>query len=234
VVVLVALAAATSARVRVWKDSGSLFLDALEKTRENYLAHLNLGHFSLEAGRTDEALGHFREAERIRPDEPEVHVGLGYTLLLLGRQDEAARSFERALRIEPRHSVALNNLARIRFLEGDVSESARLYRATAAAKPDWAEGHRRLGIALLMQGETGPAQVELERALALDPSDREARSLLDGIRALGRGGDPSADALRAFLADSHRQAAAALRRRGLSARAADEESKAQSLSIPAR
>lgn len=234
-VVVLALAAATSARVAVWRDSETLFLDAIEKTDGNYLAHINLGNHYIEMNRVSEALSHFQEAERIRPDEPEVHVGLGYAYILEARVEDAARSFERVLELQPRHGVALNNLARIRFLEGEIPEALRLYRATVAARPDWAEGRRRLAVALLMEGDVASAASEVERAVALDPSDAEAQSLRKGLRALEQGNDPAAEeALRRFLSDAEREAIQALRRRGRTAEAAARESRAQARSIPSR
>ena len=234
VAVILVLAAAASARVRVWRSSETLFLDAIEKTRNNALAHIDLASHYIETSRVDEAMPHLREAERIRPDEPELHVHLGYAYLLQGRRDDAARSFERVLRLVPTHGVALNNLARIRFLDGDLPEALRLYRATVAAKPDWAEGRRRLAVVLLMVGDTASAVGELRRAVALDPSDAEAQMLLTGARALASGRAGDAAALEQFLADAHREAARALRARGRAAEADSEEAKAQALSIPSR
>jgi Flp pilus assembly protein TadD len=233
--VVLALAAATSARVAVWRDSETLFLDAIAKTKGNYLAHINLGNHYIEMNRVSEALSHFQEAERIRPDEPEVHVGLGYAHILQARVEDAARSFERVLELQPRHGVALNNLARIRFLEGEIPEALRLYRATVAARPDWAEGRRRLAVALLMEGDVASAANEVERAAALDPSDAEAQSLRKGLRALEQKDDPEAEAtLLRFLADAEREAIQALRRRGRTAEAAARESRAHARSIPSR
>ena len=233
--VVVALAAATSARVAVWRDSETLFLDAIEKTDGNYLAHINLGNHYIETNRVSEALAHFQEAERIRPDEPEAHVGLGYAYVLQARVEDAARSFERVLALQPRHGVALNNLARIRFLEGEIPEALRLYRATVDARPEWAEGRRRLAVALLMEGDVASAASEADRAVALDPSDAEAQLLRKGVRALEQKTDPGAEAaLRRFLADAEREAVRALRRRGRIAEAAAREARAQARSIPSR
>jgi protein O-mannosyl-transferase len=234
VALVLVLAAAASARVRVWRNSETLFLDAIEKTRNNALAHIDLASHYIETRRVDEAMPHLREAERIRPDEPELHVHLGYAYLLRGRRDDAARSFERVLQLVPTHGVALNNLARIRFLDGDLPEALRLYRATVAAKPDWAEGRRRLAVVLLMVGDTASAVGELRRTVALDPSDAEAQMLLTGARALASGRAVDAAALEQFLADAHREAARALRARGRAAEADSEEAKAQALSIPSR
>ena len=233
--VVLALAAAASARVAVWRDSETLFLDAIAKTKGNYLAHINLGNHYIEMNRVSEALSHFQEAERIRPDEPEVHVGLGYAHILQARMEDAARSFERVLELQPHHGVALNNLARIRFLEGEIPEALRLYRATVSARPDWAEGRRRLAVALLMEGDVASAGSEVERAVALDPSDAEAQLLRKGVRALEQKNDPEAEAaLLRFLADAEGEAIQALRRRGRTAEAAAREARAQARSIPSR
>jgi protein O-mannosyl-transferase len=232
--VIFVLGAATSARARIWRNSETLFLDAIDKTKGNYLAHINLASHYIETGRVADAMPHLREAERIRPDEPELYVHLGYADLLEGRRDEAARSFERVLELAPRHGVALNNLARIRFLDGDVPEALRLYRATVAVRPDWAEGRRRLAVVLLMVGDTTSAIDELRLAVALDPSDAEAQMLLTGALARAEGRKADAAAIEQFLADVHREAARALRGRGRTAEAAAQESQAQSLTIPSR
>ncbi|MGD1049029.1 MAG: tetratricopeptide repeat protein, partial [Candidatus Krumholzibacteriaceae bacterium] len=67
-VVLVILAACTWHQVGFWRNSGTLFEHAVAVNPANYAAHNNLGTYLLGEGRTDEALAHFKEAVRIKPD----------------------------------------------------------------------------------------------------------------------------------------------------------------------
>ena len=48
-----------------------------------------------------EAIGHYQEALRLRPNDTKAHKNLGITLYQQGRFDEAAAHFGAALRIDP-------------------------------------------------------------------------------------------------------------------------------------
>jgi Flp pilus assembly protein TadD len=72
--------------------------------------HYNLGNSLVAAKRTEEAVAHFREAVRIKPDYAKAYNNLGSTLLLLGRVDEAVAGFRRALEIQPGYETARENL----------------------------------------------------------------------------------------------------------------------------
>jgi Flp pilus assembly protein TadD len=50
-------------------------------------------------GKINEAIGHFREALKIRPNYAAVHNNLGAALAKQGRIEEATRHFSEALRI---------------------------------------------------------------------------------------------------------------------------------------
>src|SRR6185436_7059355 len=81
VVVLAALGIAGTRRyLPMWKDSGTLFQNALAVTTDNYLAHMNLGQFVAESGQDDEADAHYRETLRIRPQYVPALVNVGNRL----------------------------------------------------------------------------------------------------------------------------------------------------------
>jgi tetratricopeptide (TPR) repeat protein len=61
-----------------------------------------------------EAIGHYEEALRLKPDYAEAHYNLGVALLRLGRVPEAIGHWEQALRIKPDLVQAQNALARVR------------------------------------------------------------------------------------------------------------------------
>jgi hypothetical protein len=64
---LAALALLSWRQSFVWRDSETLWRHALAVTRDNYVAHANLGR-ALSGSRPDEARAHFEAALRIRPE----------------------------------------------------------------------------------------------------------------------------------------------------------------------
>jgi tetratricopeptide (TPR) repeat protein len=77
---IAALAATASVQIRHWRDSASLFRHALEVTRNNHVAHSYLGTALLERGQTADAIYHYEEALRLRPDLLTVANNLAWLL----------------------------------------------------------------------------------------------------------------------------------------------------------
>ena len=66
-----------------------------------------------QAGRVGEAIGHFEQALRIKPDYAEAHCNLGVALEQAGRPQDAIGHYEQALRLNPDLAEARNALARL-------------------------------------------------------------------------------------------------------------------------
>jgi spermidine synthase len=64
-----------------------------------------------QAGRIAEAIAHYEQALRSKPDYAEAHYNLGVALVRLGRLPEAMGHWEQALRSKPDYAEAENNLA---------------------------------------------------------------------------------------------------------------------------
>ncbi len=140
---VVLLAALTWAQTGRWHDSGTLFRHALDVTRDNWVAHMNLGNHLARRGRFTEAAEHYREVIRIRPGHMEAHVGLGVSYSALGRLEEEVRVYERATAIDPRNSKVLTNLGlayqdlgRVREARETLARAGRLAQAERLAERD--------------------------------------------------------------------------------------------------
>jgi tetratricopeptide (TPR) repeat protein len=60
-----------------------------------------------------DAIGHYEQALRIKPDYAHAHYNLGVALEKLGRTQEAIQHYEQALRIKPDFTQAHSALARL-------------------------------------------------------------------------------------------------------------------------
>jgi Tfp pilus assembly protein PilF len=120
--VLVVCIALTWHQLGYWRDSETLFRHALAVTKNNYLAHINLGTALGAEGQMEEAIGQLQEAIRLKPDkpdQPQVYVYLAMALNKAGRLHEAVDAYQEALRLNPHLPEALNNLAWILATSSD-------------------------------------------------------------------------------------------------------------------
>src|SRR5207249_4350464 len=77
---LLPLFAMTRVQVGYWTDSTALFEHALAVTSDNWMAHNNLGGVLSSEGRAEEAIRHFTEVLRIRPEYADAHYNMGIAL----------------------------------------------------------------------------------------------------------------------------------------------------------
>lgn len=166
-------AAATASWVQVgyWRDSTTLFQRALETTRDNWVAHTNMGIALADRGEIDEPISHFRRALALRKGNANIHFQLALALERKGSTGEAVDHYREVLKLEPGHAKALNNLGNILARGDDLRGAIPLFRQAIAAQPELSRAHMNLGIALSAGGETGEGMAELNEALRLSPED---------------------------------------------------------------
>ena len=99
--VVLVCSALTLRQIGYWKDSNTLYRHTLAVTRDNYLAHNNLGAALLKQGRVVDAIPHLQAALTIRPSYAEAHCNLGVALEKQGRLDEAIGHLNQALNLAP-------------------------------------------------------------------------------------------------------------------------------------
>jgi predicted O-linked N-acetylglucosamine transferase (SPINDLY family) len=128
------------------------------------------GLHSENAGRLEEARGHYAAAVAAAPSYAAAHLNLGIALEGLGDAAAAARAFERALGIEPGNAYANYNLGRLLFARGELQRGEDLLRAAIAGKPDFPEAQVALANSLEARGDLANAASALEAALAVRPS----------------------------------------------------------------
>jgi len=116
-VVLTILMAMTWKQVGYWENSITLFEHTLKITSNNYVPHNNLGTALNKQGRTAEAIEHYLQALRIKPDFEKAHYNLAVALFRKGNIEGAIVHFRKALRINPGYVDAKNNLKKVLMMQ---------------------------------------------------------------------------------------------------------------------
>jgi protein O-mannosyl-transferase len=173
-----ALSSATLHRNETYRSAESIWRDTVDKCPGNERAQENLG-FALAGipGRSDEAITHYEEALRLKPDYVEAHNDLAYLLLNTpGRLSDAVSHYEAALRIDPNLAEVHFNLARaLQETPGRSDEALAHYGEAIRLKPDYVEAHYNLGYMLQsIPGRLGDAARQFEETLRLKPDDAGA------------------------------------------------------------
>jgi tetratricopeptide (TPR) repeat protein len=172
---VVGCAAVARRQVQYWRGSIALWEHAISVTRENYRAENNLGLLLSREGRPAEAIPHFVEALRIKPDFAEAHNNLGFALADQGRTREAIAHYTEAVRLIPAYVEAHNNLGVALSGEGRNDEAIREFQEALRLDPALAVSHNNLGAALAKQGRLEEAVRHFSEALRLDPDYADAR-----------------------------------------------------------
>ena len=111
--VILSLGMMTWHQAGYWHDSLSLSRHAIAVTKDNYEAQCMLGVILSEQGKSEEAVSHFLEAIRIRPNSAVIHTGFANALANQGKFNAAMAEYREAIRLEPNYALAHYNLGMI-------------------------------------------------------------------------------------------------------------------------
>lgn len=198
-----------------WRNSASLFGHALAVTRDNYVAHNNLGAVLMDEGNLAVAEEHFAEAVRVKCNYPEGLGNLGLCRLKQGRLEEAAGLLERSLDVRPT-AVVHYNLANLLSQQGKLDEAQAHYETALRLKPEFVEAWYNLGLLEAKRGRPAEAVRDYETALRLRPDHAESHLSLGTLLAAEHRGEEALAHFRAAVraapenADAHFNLAFAL------------------------
>jgi tetratricopeptide (TPR) repeat protein len=130
------------------------------------------------AGRTADALPHFRATIAAWPDHAEARYNFGVALAAVGQQDAALEQFDEAIRLRPADVDARMALGRTLLALERPDAAAAQYERVIEQQPRSVKALAGLGIALTMAGRVGDALAVYDRALALDPNDADVHNNL--------------------------------------------------------
>jgi protein O-mannosyl-transferase len=152
-----------------WRNSETLWNRALACTSGNSLAHYSLAVAISIPGREEEAIRHYREALKIKPDYVDAYNNLGATLAERGEIDAAIATYEDALKHAPNDVDVNSNLGAVLSDRGQLDAAISHFESALRVKPNHGQAHCNLGLALARRGDLSGAMAHLEDALRIKP-----------------------------------------------------------------
>jgi Flp pilus assembly protein TadD len=184
--IVAALVFCARTQTACWRNSESLWTHTLACTSDNFVADDNLGNALFEEGRLNEAIRHFHEALRIKPDHAEAHYNLANALVRKGQTDDAIGHYQQALQLKPDDAKSHYNLGVAFLQKGNVDDAITQFEATLRLKPDDTIVRNNLANAFFQKGDVDRAISEFQHVLQLKPDDAKAHYNL-GMALLQKG-----------------------------------------------
>ena len=170
-VVLVACLLLTEKQLAYWRDSQTLFTHALAVTKDNALAHLNLGEAFQEQNDLAEALAEYQTVLRISPTREEACNNIGRMLNDQGKPAAALEYCQAALQLNPKSPAQHNSVGIILTELGRDNEALRHFDEAIQWDASYAPAYFQKGRLLLRQGNDLAAVKNLNQALQIEPDN---------------------------------------------------------------
>ena len=116
-----------------------------------------------------------RQAATSQPQDVRAQGELGLFLLKTGRYTEASEQLQRAQRLQPDNWQISYNLGLAAIKSGDLALASRAFQQVPGEEASYAEGLNHLARQFGQRGETALALDHWQRAVALQPANRNYR-----------------------------------------------------------
>jgi len=137
--ILLTLSAIARQRVHEWHDNITIYRSAIAATSANWVSHENLGVALVKKeGKAEEALWHYWESLRIKPNRPKPYNYIGVALGHLGRNTESIAAYRQAIRLDPSYAEAYFNLGLAYLSEGNTRAAMDIHARLRDISPHWA------------------------------------------------------------------------------------------------
>jgi arylsulfatase A-like enzyme/Tfp pilus assembly protein PilF len=137
-------------------------------------AWFTLGNMAGRRGRQEEAIGHFKRALALKPDDEEAVINMAHAYRKMGRDDDALVGFRRFLELDPRNAQVHYEIAQIMIDRAEYATAATELQAALAVEPKMAAARNALGVVALNEGNLPSAETQIRQALEMKPDVRLA------------------------------------------------------------
>jgi tetratricopeptide (TPR) repeat protein len=219
-VAIVVFAVAARAQTMTWRDTTSLWAQAVQVRPDSHRAQAALAEALSDADRAAEALSHFENAIRLAPGIATYRTSQGIAYERARNVPAAIDAYRAALRLDPDSATAHTNLGHALAAAGQLDEAMAAHQRALAIDPALAPAHVNLASVLVRTGRIAEALTHVDTATRLAPRLAGARALrgtilqLTGQPELAIAEYEAAIALDPTVASTHSNLAGALLGRG--------------------
>lgn len=158
--------------------------DALKKVMDesSYEINLRLGWLNYNAGRFDESVLFYSNAQKLKPYSEEARFGLILPKAAMGQWNEVIELYNKILEISPNNSVALYRLGYIYYERKDYNKALPLFKKVVDLYPFGYDGLLMLGWTSYFLGNYSQAKVLFNKVKLYNPGDKSATEGLQLIK----------------------------------------------------
>ena len=159
-------------------------------TSADYRTILNESARLLRANRPGEAIAVLEPLRADLPNDPDIAINLGGALILQRKWSKAVQILRKAVDVSPENVLLWTNLAAAHLGRLETSGPKHQARAIAAYEkalgidPSTPNVHYHLGLIYKQQGNLSRSSALFQRALEINPDDRDARFWMEKLSDL--------------------------------------------------
>lgn len=192
---LLSLSLLTHRQLGYWADNITLWSHSLKVAQDSFIAEDNLGGALLKAGRTDEAIVHFRRAAAIEPSDAMSHLNLAADEQRHGHPSQAIAQFGQV--IEATDDVRLRasaytDLGYCYRQTGDRARAMQSFQQATSLRPGAFRAWVGLGLLAHDSGNEAEATDDYLRSLSIQPWDLAYFLLAQALEKSGRAAESQA------------------------------------------
>jgi tetratricopeptide (TPR) repeat protein len=167
-----------------FRSAAPYFVETLKSDSTFVPALLNLGLSQLQIGEKSRAIETLRRALVVKPNDSRTRVWIGQTLMQMEPDSlpVALENFQQAAAIDSANADALRGAGLSLLLMDNCNEALTYLERGTTVQPEHVQGHIWLAQAFSKCRDQGRAKGEFNKALEIDPTNKEASRGLDIIR----------------------------------------------------
>jgi len=182
-----AFGARTIVRNHDWRDNASLYLAGAASSPNSAKMRAFRGIVYMGQGKTELSRQDLEAALRISPDYPDAVEALGLLQVRTGELQGALEYLQRALAISSGadfdYDYRAANLVALQIQMGKLDDAMKLLNRRIAESPNYSRLWSNRAALRLMLGQVAEARQDAQTALRLDPSNAQARGVLERPQA---------------------------------------------------
>ena len=167
-------------QIKTWKNSETLFENALNISDKHYVIHLNYGQALDNAGKIKQAIFHYKEAYKIN-DNYKIASNIAHAYCDINDFVNSEKYYKIALKKNYESEYSHNNFALMLAKNKRYQEAVFHFIEAIKFKNDFIEAHNNLADIYKKLGNIEKAKNQLEICLNIDPLDEFANQILGNI-----------------------------------------------------